>query len=46
MFSILMLVLQFGVAASPNIPVAVFWGLVLLLCVYVLFFKKPRPKAS
>jgi len=40
--AIMMLGLQFGVAESPKIPVAVFWALVLVLCVYALFFKKPK----
>ena len=40
--SIAMLVLQFAVAENPKVPVGIFWGLVLVLCVYVLFFKKAK----
>ena len=45
LLSVGMLVLQFGVADSPNIPAGILLTLVLLICVYVLFFKKPKEKA-
>ena len=45
-FSIGMLFLQLWVAASPNLPVVAFWAVILFLSVYVLFFKKPKEKAS
>ncbi len=44
-FAIGMLILQFGVAASPKIPVVILWVLVLVLCGYVLFFKKRKESA-
>jgi hypothetical protein len=40
-----MLFLQFGVAAQPKIPVAAFWIVVAIACVYVLFFKKVKPES-
>lgn len=43
-FSIAMLALQLGVADSPKIPAVILWALVLALCVYVLFFRKPEQK--
>jgi len=33
-------------AESPKIPVVAFWAVVLLLCVYVLFLKKPKDKTA
>ena len=41
-----MLLLQLAVAESPKMPVVAFWALVLVLCVYVLFFKKPKDKTG
>ena len=41
-FSIVMLAVQFFIADEIKVPVAALWSLVLVLSVYVLFFKKPK----
>ena len=44
--SVGMLVLQLAVAESPKMPVVAFWAVVLFLCLYVLFFKKPKQETA